>query len=215
MFTSRSRGIESTEVCSCSGSKRTSRIVSLCGGSSRSKASLDRSRRSEPSTRNVCGPPLYCGVISPLGALMWLTAGNTSAARPLTVLRVTVAVAPALKPTISTAAIRKRFHIAHHRAGARSSSMDCSPRRLAARQAHARARHTPRRRLGSILPVLSARNRELLGLIPAALLVTGGFTAIFVQQQANSPHAATSLTLNHASGISLTYGLLFLDRKST
>ena len=58
--------------------------------------------------------------------------------------------------------------------------------------------------------MLSARNRELLGLLPAALLVTGGFTAIFVQTQANSPHAATSLTLNHASGVSLTYGLLFL-----
>jgi cell division protein FtsW (lipid II flippase) len=58
--------------------------------------------------------------------------------------------------------------------------------------------------------VLSARNRELLGLLPAALLVVGGFTAIFVQQQANTPHAETSLTLNHASGASLTYGLLFL-----
>jgi cell division protein FtsW (lipid II flippase) len=58
--------------------------------------------------------------------------------------------------------------------------------------------------------VLSARNRELLGLLPAALLVVGGFTAIFIQEQGNTPHAATSLTLNHASGASLTYGLLFL-----
>ena len=29
---------------------------------------------------------------------------------------------------------------------------------------------------------MSARNRELLGLIPAALLVTAGFAAIFIQQ---------------------------------
>jgi cell division protein FtsW (lipid II flippase) len=49
-----------------------------------------------------------------------------------------------------------------------------------------------------------------LGLLPSALLVTGGFTAIFIQQENNSPHAATSLTLNHASSVSLTYGLLFL-----
>jgi hypothetical protein len=58
--------------------------------------------------------------------------------------------------------------------------------------------------------VLSPRNRELLGLLPSALLVTGGFTAIFIQTQNNSPHADTSLTLNHASSVSLTYGLLFL-----
>ncbi len=58
--------------------------------------------------------------------------------------------------------------------------------------------------------MLSARNRELLGLVPAALLVVGGFTAIFIQTQQNSPHADTSLTLNHASSASLTYGLLFL-----
>ena len=58
--------------------------------------------------------------------------------------------------------------------------------------------------------MLSPRNRELLGLLPSALLVTGGFTAIFIQTQNNSPHADTSLTLNHASSVSLTYGLLFL-----
>jgi len=58
--------------------------------------------------------------------------------------------------------------------------------------------------------MLSARNRELLGLIPAALLVTAGFTAIFVQQENNAPGASTSLTLNHASSVSLTYGLVFL-----
>ncbi len=58
--------------------------------------------------------------------------------------------------------------------------------------------------------MLSPRNRELLGLVPSALLVTAGFTAIFVQEQSNSPAASTNLTLNHASSVSLTYGALFL-----
>ncbi len=39
--TSRSRGIESTEVCSCSGSKRTSSIVSLCAAARRSSEFLE------------------------------------------------------------------------------------------------------------------------------------------------------------------------------
>jgi cell division protein FtsW (lipid II flippase) len=46
--------------------------------------------------------------------------------------------------------------------------------------------------------MFSARNRELLGLAPAALLVTGGFAAIFIQNS------------NRISGVSLTYGLFFL-----
>jgi cell division protein FtsW (lipid II flippase) len=58
--------------------------------------------------------------------------------------------------------------------------------------------------------MLSPRNRELFGLLPAALLVTGGFTAIFIQQQRESATGPTSLTLNHASSVSLTYGALFL-----
>jgi cell division protein FtsW (lipid II flippase) len=58
--------------------------------------------------------------------------------------------------------------------------------------------------------MLSARNRELLGLVPSALLVTAGFTAIFIQAQNNSPSASTNLTLNHASSTSLLYGALFL-----
>jgi cell division protein FtsW (lipid II flippase) len=49
-----------------------------------------------------------------------------------------------------------------------------------------------------------------LGLVPSALLVTAGFTAIFIQTQRSSPGASTSLTLNHASSVSLTYGALFL-----
>ncbi len=46
--------------------------------------------------------------------------------------------------------------------------------------------------------------------IPSALLVTAGFTAIFIQAQKSSPAADTSLTFNHASSVSLTYGALFL-----
>ncbi len=58
--------------------------------------------------------------------------------------------------------------------------------------------------------MLKPRNRELLGLIPAALLVTAGFTAIFVQQQNTAQGADTNLALNHASSLSLTYGGIFL-----
>ncbi|HEY5194779.1 MAG TPA: FtsW/RodA/SpoVE family cell cycle protein [Solirubrobacteraceae bacterium] len=58
--------------------------------------------------------------------------------------------------------------------------------------------------------MLRPRNRELLGLIPAALLVTAGFTAIFIQEEHSSLGASTNVTLNHASSLSLTYGLLFL-----
>ncbi|HYM54977.1 MAG TPA: FtsW/RodA/SpoVE family cell cycle protein, partial [Solirubrobacteraceae bacterium] len=58
--------------------------------------------------------------------------------------------------------------------------------------------------------MLSPRNRELLGLVPSALLVTAGFTAIFIQAENNSPGASTNLTLNHASSASLTYGAIFL-----
>jgi cell division protein FtsW (lipid II flippase) len=46
--------------------------------------------------------------------------------------------------------------------------------------------------------LLSARNRELLGLVPAALLITGGFAAIFIQSQ------------SQLSNVSLTYGIFFL-----
>src|SRR5437762_5602956 len=58
--------------------------------------------------------------------------------------------------------------------------------------------------------MLSARNRELLGLVPSALLVIAGFTAIFIQAEKNSPGASTNVTLNHASSLSLSYGALFL-----
>lgn len=58
--------------------------------------------------------------------------------------------------------------------------------------------------------MLSPRNRELLGLLPAALLVSAGFTAIFIQEQNSTRGASTNVTLNHASSLSLTYGALFL-----
>ncbi len=45
---------------------------------------------------------------------------------------------------------------------------------------------------------MSARNRELFGLIPAALLVTAGFAGVFIQRQ------------NVLSNASLTYGAIFL-----
>jgi cell division protein FtsW (lipid II flippase) len=58
--------------------------------------------------------------------------------------------------------------------------------------------------------VLRPRNRELLGLLPSALLVIVGFTAIFIQAQNNSTGAATNATLNGISSSSLTYGAIFL-----
>ncbi|HEY7932501.1 MAG TPA: FtsW/RodA/SpoVE family cell cycle protein [Solirubrobacteraceae bacterium] len=58
--------------------------------------------------------------------------------------------------------------------------------------------------------MLSPRNRELFALLPAALLVTAGFTAIFIQQQNNAPRSSTNVVLSHASSVSLTYGAIFL-----
>jgi len=45
---------------------------------------------------------------------------------------------------------------------------------------------------------MSARNRELFGLIPASLLVTAGFAGVFIQRS------------NTLSNLSLTYGAIFL-----
>jgi cell division protein FtsW (lipid II flippase) len=58
--------------------------------------------------------------------------------------------------------------------------------------------------------VLSPRNRELLGLIPAALLVSAGFTAIFIQARNSGTGATTNATLRGISSVSLTYGAIFL-----
>ena len=54
--------------------------VASAAGSSRSAASLEPTRRSEPRIRKVCGPPLYSAVTTPLGALISLSFGNTSSA---------------------------------------------------------------------------------------------------------------------------------------
>jgi cell division protein FtsW (lipid II flippase) len=45
---------------------------------------------------------------------------------------------------------------------------------------------------------VTARNRELLGLVPASLLVTAGFAGVFIQRS------------NALSSVSLTYGAIFL-----
>jgi cell division protein FtsW (lipid II flippase) len=56
---------------------------------------------------------------------------------------------------------------------------------------------------------MSARNRELLALVPASLLLTAGFTAIFVQRESGATSGALRIS-PHVSNVSLTYGLLFL-----
>src|SRR6202034_2158576 len=45
---------------------------------------------------------------------------------------------------------------------------------------------------------MKARNRELLGLLPASLLITAGFAAVFIQRS------------NQLSTVSLVYGAVFL-----
>ncbi len=45
---------------------------------------------------------------------------------------------------------------------------------------------------------MSARNRELIGLLPASLLITAGFAGVFIQRQAV------------LTNVSLTYGAIFL-----
>ncbi|MCW3064018.1 MAG: cell cycle protein [Solirubrobacterales bacterium] len=56
---------------------------------------------------------------------------------------------------------------------------------------------------------MSPRNRELFALIPASLLLTAGFMAIFVQRE-NGPATGALRISPHVSNASLTYGLLFL-----
>ena len=59
-------------------------------------------------------------------------------------------------------------------------------------------RRGPRQRARAGPAPVSARNRELLALVPASLLLTAGFAAIFIQQS------------DVVSDVSLTYGLWFL-----
>ncbi len=121
----------------------------------------------------------------------------------LAVRTVTAAVAPPQSSTISTPPSAKRFHMPIPSRGGRSSSIGSAQRIGGV--------GVPRRAWGYPQRMLSPRNRELLGLVPAALLVTAGFAAIFIQAaerpgRPDQPH----LTLNHASSVSLTYGAIFL-----
>ena len=61
-----------------------------------------------------------------------------------------------------------------------------------------RLRPRPRARARPHRSRMSARNRELFALIPASLLVTAGFAAVFIQRD------------DLLSDLSLTYGLIFL-----
>ena len=79
-------------------------------------------------------------------------------------------------------------------AGAEQPSAHVAGQRAALAQRCHRPGAPARNRAAS----MSARNRELFGLIPAALLLTGGFAAVFIQQQ------------NVLSDVSLTYGGIFL-----
>src|SRR6201982_3901471 len=45
---------------------------------------------------------------------------------------------------------------------------------------------------------MSPRNKELVALIPASLMLTAGFAGVFIQRH------------NHLSNLSLTYGAIFL-----
>ena len=75
-------------------------------------------------------------------------------------------------------------------AGDRCSTTTCAPRRT-------RPASSAALELGQ-LDRMSARNRELFGLIPASLLVTAGFAGVFIQRS------------NALSNVSLTYGAIFL-----
>src|SRR4051794_35006130 len=100
---------------------------------------------------------------------------------------------------ITIAATAKRSHIPRQSEGARSSAIgwvgalmrvaaSIAPRRRSAPTLSA----GPERSAGSLgrfAGVFSARNRELLGLLPSALLVTAGFTAIFIQSENSTPRA--------------------------
>jgi cell division protein FtsW (lipid II flippase) len=54
---------------------------------------------------------------------------------------------------------------------------------------------------------MTARNRELFGLIPASLLVTAGFAAVFIQRSNGGQIAQGT---NSLTNLSLTYGAIFL-----
>jgi cell division protein FtsW (lipid II flippase) len=54
---------------------------------------------------------------------------------------------------------------------------------------------------------MTARNRELFGLIPASLLLTAGFAGVFIQRSSGGAFAQPT---NSLTNLSLTYGAIFL-----
>ncbi len=126
----------------------------------------------------------------------------------MAVRTVTAAVAPPQSSTISAPASGKRCHMPSHSRGGR----------LVVHRGQGIGGVGAPRRVWARLRIPSADAKppqpELLGLVPAALLVTAGFLAIFIQAQQNAPVVPTNptLTLNHASSVSLTYGAIFLGR---
>ena len=177
---------------------------------------MEWARRSEPRTRKVCGPPAYSGVIRPFGALIWLSFGNTSCGELADLVerdrggrrrrraRRSGAPRAGSASTCSTRASAGARHpsavghVSRWLAGmvgalARRRAPPTGPR-PGGRRAHSASKGSGPRGVSSRFggyarAVFSARNRELLGLLPSALLVTGGFTAIFIQTQNNTPHA--------------------------
>ncbi len=79
---------------------------------------MEPARLSEPRIRNVCGPPLYSGVTTPFGALIWLSLGKTSSAMPRDrVQRDRRGRAAAEQHDQHTARSAKRFHMLHPQRG--------------------------------------------------------------------------------------------------
>ena len=115
----------------------------------------------------------------------------------------------------------KRIHIPAPGEGGRSSSMACRQRsahrdgserapppggaRVRRRVASRSACAAPHRR-GTLARVLSARNRELLGLVPVGAARHRRLHGDLHPGRNSAPGASTNLTLNHASSVSLTYG---------
>jgi hypothetical protein len=78
------------------------------------------------------------------------------------------------RPLLGQLRVRRAGRRAHAGQRRRSPSTSCAPRRRAG----------PRRQLetGELARDDSARNRELLALVPASLLLTAGFAAVFIER---------------------------------
>ncbi len=109
--TFRSRGIDITAVAFFSGSSRTTIIVSERTGVPFSSPY----RRSEPSTRIVCGPPGSTSSSTDLMPGIGVDSFWKTAIVSCTCSRTALATAVALSSITMTAPIRKRFHMSHPR----------------------------------------------------------------------------------------------------